>query len=76
MFDPFLIPLWIELDVIVMLGDRKKDGVDLTKHWLKILLKHVCAWQRDTFDWCTNDNDLTSMELFKEFSPTPVTLIL
>ncbi len=36
MFDLFLIPLWIEPDAISVLdcwGDRKKDAVDLTKHW-------------------------------------------
>ncbi len=27
----------------------------------------MCAWQRDTFDWCTEDNNLTSMEWIKEF---------
>ncbi len=40
--------------------------VDLTKHWPKISLKHTCAWQRDTFDWCTDKNNLTSMEWVKE----------
>ncbi len=48
-------------------GDRKHDGIDLTKHWSKLLLKQVCAWQRDTFDWCTNEDNLTSMEWVKEF---------
>ncbi len=27
----------------------------------------MCAWQRDTFDWCTDEDDLTSMEWVKEF---------
>jgi hypothetical protein len=69
-FDPFLIPTWIGPDAISVLdrwGDRKHDGVDLTKHWSKLLLEHVCAWQRDTFDWCTDEDDLSSMEWFKEF---------
>ncbi len=26
----------------------------------------MCAWQRNTFDWCTDDNDLTSMEWVKD----------
>jgi hypothetical protein len=78
MFDPFLIPLWIELDAISVLSrwqDRKKDALDLTnpclseltKHWLKVLLNHTCAWKMDTFHWCTDDNNLTSMEWVKEF---------
>jgi hypothetical protein len=25
------------------------------------------AWQRDTLDWCTDDNNLSSMEWVKEF---------
>ncbi len=61
-----LIPfLFIDPDAISVLdcwGDRKHDGIDLTKHWSKLLLKHVCAWQRDTFDWCTDEDNLTSME--------------
>ncbi len=39
----------------------------MTKHWSQISLEHTCAWQRDTFDWCANDNDLMSMEWVKEF---------
>jgi hypothetical protein len=27
----------------------------------------VCAWQRDTFDWCTDEDKLTSMEWVKEY---------
>jgi hypothetical protein len=49
MFVPFLIPLWIEPDAISVMdcwGNRKKDGVDLTKHWSKVLPVHICAWQR------------------------------
>jgi hypothetical protein len=30
------------------------------------LLEYVCVWQSNTFDWCTDDNDLTSMEWVKE----------
>jgi hypothetical protein len=70
MFDPFLIPTWIDPDTISVLdhwGDKKHDGINLTKHWTKLLLKHVCAWQRDTFDWCTDEDNLTSMEWVKEF---------
>ncbi len=70
MFKPFLIPTWIDPDAISVLdcwGNREHDGIDLTKHWSKLLLKHVCAWQRDTFDWCTDEDDLTSMEWVKEF---------
>jgi hypothetical protein len=69
-FDPFLIPNRIDQDVISVLdcwGDRKHHGIDLTKHWSKLLLKHVCAWQRDTFDWCTDEDNLTSIEWGKEF---------
>jgi hypothetical protein len=69
MFDPFLIPVWIDpraFSVIESWGDRKSNAIDLTKHWFKVSLEHVCAWQRDTFDWCTDDNDLTSMEWIKE----------
>ncbi len=47
MSDPFLISLWIEPDTISVFdcwGDRKKDGVDLTKQWLKVLLEQMCAW--------------------------------
>jgi hypothetical protein len=65
MFDPFLIPLWIipnANSAIDCWGDRKVDGVDLTKHWSKVLPQHMCAWQRDTSDWCTDDKDLTRME--------------
>jgi hypothetical protein len=35
MFDPFLIPTWIDPDAISVLdcwGDRNHDGIDLTKH--------------------------------------------
>jgi hypothetical protein len=35
MFDPFLIPTWIDQDAISVLdrwGNRKHDGIDLTKH--------------------------------------------
>ncbi len=35
MFDPFLIPTWIDPDAISVLdhwGNRKHDGIDLTKH--------------------------------------------
>jgi hypothetical protein len=31
-----------------------------------VSLKKVCVWQRDSFDWCIDDNDLTSMEWVKE----------
>ena len=48
-------------------GDRMTGCVDLTKHWSQISLEHACAWQRDTFDWCCDENDLTSMEWAKEF---------
>jgi hypothetical protein len=47
--------------------DRNKDGVNLTKHWSKVVLEQVCAWQRGTFDWCTDDNNMTSMEWVMEF---------
>ncbi len=70
MFDPFLIPTWIDPDTIIVLdcwGDRKHHGIDLAKHWSKLLLEHMCAWQRDTFDWCTDEDDLTSMEWVKDF---------
>jgi hypothetical protein len=70
MFDPFLIRTWIDPDAISVLdcwGDRKHDGIDLTKHWSKLLLEHMCAWQRDTFDWCTDEDNLTSMEWVIEF---------
>jgi hypothetical protein len=70
MFDPFLIPTWIDPNAISVLdrwGDRKVDSIDLTKHWSKVSLEHVCAWQRDTFDWCKDEDDLTSMEWVKEF---------
>jgi hypothetical protein len=70
MFDPFLIPTWIDpydISVLDCWGDRKHDGIDPTKHWSNLSLKHVCAWQRDTFDWCTDEDDLISMEWVKEF---------
>jgi hypothetical protein len=70
MFDPFLIPTWTDPNAISVLdrwGDRKVDVIDLTKHWSKVSLEHVCAWQRDTFDWCTDVDNLTSMEWVKEF---------
>jgi hypothetical protein len=70
MFNPFIVPLWIDPDAISVLdrwGDRKANGIDITKHWSQVLLKHGCAWQRDTFDWCTHGNNLTSMEWVKEF---------
>ncbi len=51
---PTVAPSW---------GDRKGGRIDITKHWSQVLLKHVCAWQRDTFDWCTEDNDLTRYHL-------------
>jgi len=38
-------------------GDRMTGRVDLIKHWSQISLEHACAWQRDTFDWCCNEND-------------------
>jgi hypothetical protein len=41
--------------------------IDLTKHWSTVSLERVCAWQRDTFDWCNDSKDLTSMEWVKEF---------
>jgi hypothetical protein len=56
--DPFLISIWmnpIAISLVNHWGDRKSEAVDLTKHWLKISLKHACAWQRDTFDWCTEN---------------------
>ncbi len=43
-----------------------KDSIDLTKHWSKVLYENACAWKRDTFDWCQDNNDLTSMEWLKE----------
>jgi hypothetical protein len=70
MFDPFLIPTWIDPDTISVFdcwGDRKHDEIDLAKHWSKLTLKHMCAWQWDTFDWCTDEDNLTSMEWVKEF---------
>ena len=75
MFDPFIVPLWIDPDVISVLdrwGNRKANGIDITKHWSQVLLKHMCAWQRDTFDWCTDDNDLTSMEYVNSLTPKSV----
>jgi hypothetical protein len=62
MLDPFIIPIWMNLmaiSIVDCLGDRKSEVVDLTKHWSKISLEHACAWQRDTFDWCTDKNNLT-----------------
>ncbi len=41
--------------------------IDLTKHWSTVSLEHACAWQGDTFDWCNDSEDLTSMEWAKEF---------
>jgi hypothetical protein len=70
MFDPFLIPTWIDPDTISVLDcwdDRKHDGIDLTKYWSKLLLKHMCAWHGNTFDWCTDEDNLISMEWFREF---------
>ncbi len=69
MFDPFLIPTWIDPDAISVLDcwdNRKHDGINLTKHLSKLLLEHMCAWQRDTFDWCTDEDNLTSTEWVKE----------
>jgi hypothetical protein len=46
-FNPFFIPTWIDPDAISVMdcwGDMKHDGIDLTKHWSKLLLKHMCAW--------------------------------
>ena len=46
MFNPFIVPLWIDPDAISVLdcwGDRKANGIDITKHWSQVLLKHVCA---------------------------------
>jgi hypothetical protein len=63
MLDPFLIPAWINSNSISVndhWGDRK--SICMTKHWSQISLEHACAGQRDTFHWCANDNDLTSME--------------
>jgi hypothetical protein len=54
------------ISVVDCWGDRKREAVNLMKHWSKISLEHACAWQRDTFDWCTDKNDLTSMEWVKE----------
>ncbi len=68
MLNPFLIPIWtnpMAISVVDHWGDRKSELVNLTKHWLKISLEHACAWQRDTFDWCTDKNNLTSMEWVK-----------
>ena len=70
MLSPFYIPAWINpmaISVNDRWGDRRAGCVDLTKHWSQISLEHACAWQRDTFDWCEDDNDLTSMEWAKEF---------
>ena len=65
MFDLFIVPLWIDPNTISVLdrwGGRKVNWINITKHWSQVLLEHVCAWQRNTFDWCSDDNDLTSME--------------
>ena len=70
MFDPFIFPVWIDpyaLKVFNCWGDRKHNGIDMTKHWSRVSLEHMCAWQRDTFDWCTGDNHLTIMEWVKAF---------
>jgi hypothetical protein len=78
MFDPFLIPTWIDPDAISVLdcwGNRKHDGIDLTKHWSKLSLEHVCAWQRDTFDWCTDEDKCLAWSGLKNFSQTHVILI-
>jgi hypothetical protein len=64
MSDPFIMPLWIDPNTISVLdccGDRMSDGIDITKHWSQVLLEHMCAWKRHTFDWCTDNNDLTSI---------------
>jgi hypothetical protein len=56
MFGPFIVPPWIDPDAISVLdcwGDRKANGIDITKHWSQVLLEHVCAWQRDTFETTT-----------------------
>ncbi len=53
MLSPFYIPEWIDPQAFRVndrWGDRRNGAVDVTKHWLKISLKHACAWQRDTFD--------------------------
>jgi hypothetical protein len=65
MLNTFLIPIWknsMAISVVDRWGDRKSEAVDLMKHWSKISLEHACAWQRDTSDWCTYKNNLTSME--------------
>ena len=70
MLSPFYIPELIDphaFSVNDRWGDRMTGCVDLTKHWSQISLEHTCAWQRDTFDWCCDENDLTSMEWAKEF---------
>ena len=70
MFNPFIVPLWINPGAISVLdcwGDRKVNGIYITKHWSQVSLNHVCARQRDTFDWCTDNNNLTSMEWVKKF---------
>ena len=70
MLSPFYIPELIDphaYSVNDRWGDRMTGCVDLTKHWSQISLEHACAWQRDTFDWCCDENDLTSMEWAKEF---------
>jgi hypothetical protein len=70
MLSPFYIPELIDphaFSVNDRWGDRMTGCVDLTKHWSQISLKHACAWQRDTFDWCCDENDLTSMQWAKEF---------
>ena len=70
MYNPFMVPTWINPNAISVLarwGDRTAEAVDLFKHWSTVSLEHVCAWQRDTFDWCNSEEDLTSMEWVKEF---------
>ncbi len=80
MLDPFLIPIWtnsMAISIVNCWGDKKNEVVDLTKHWSKISLEHACAWQRDTFDWCTHKTNLTSTEWgLKSYSPTHVTSII
>ncbi len=69
LYNPFMVPLWIEPQAIGVMnrwGDRGSDSIDLLKHWSQVSLEHVCAWQRDTFDWCNDNEDLTSIEWVKE----------
>jgi hypothetical protein len=71
MLEPFLIPVWINSNAIHVSdnwGDKKSECINLTKHWSQITLKHACAWQRDTFDWCANDNNLTSIDWVNSLS--------